>query len=79
MLESCSNVWDPLVIPDSLVAVDKSDKDVGEQASDIESDEAQDEVVLLLGDKQCLTPLPTSAVSAGFSRVICLGRTVVVR
>lgn len=64
MLQSFSNVRDPFIVFDSLVTVDQGNQDIGEQASDIKSNQTQDEVVLLLGDKQGLASLLISVIAA---------------
>lgn len=64
MLQSLPDVWYPFIILDALVTVDQGDQDVGKQASNVECNESQDEVMLLLGDEQSLASLLISMIAA---------------
>lgn len=58
------NGRDPCIILDPAVAVDEGDEDVGKQTGDVEGDKGENQVVLLLRDKQSSAPFPSPGVCA---------------
>lgn len=79
MLETLTHTWHPAIVLDSAVAVNEGNEDVCQQTRHVQSNEGQDDVVLLLRDQQGSTLALSLAIDIDEAGLVFRARAILVR